>query len=612
MKKLILMCFSFGLAITVMAQDRVVTGKVTSADDGSALPGVNVVVKGSSNGTVTDADGVYKIGVPASGGVLVFSFIGMTTQEAEVGARSVIDLQMRTDVKQLQEVVVNAIGENVEKDKLGIASSTVSGGAVVQSGEAGLINGMAGKAAGVTITRNGGDPGAGAYIQLRGQSTITGDLQPLIVIDGMPMFNSTMGANNAANMVGGVQQQSRLNDLNPADIASMEVIKSAAGAALWGSRAANGVIVITTKKGKNSQGKVNVSYTGTVSFDQVNKMPELQTTYGQGAGGRYVSSGTGNNTTWGDVIADRPGGADPLPNTTLPNNAAYVQFPDGTIRGAIGSGTSAYTNPHGGKISKQTYDHTKDVFQTGHFVDHNVTLSSGNDRTQFYASYENLAQQGIVKLNSDYNKNVGRFNITTELTKKLHATFNVNYTNTRSNRIQQGSNTSGLLLGQLRTPGDFDNSQWIGDYHPVNGGVVLPGKQVSFRNPIGSGNPGYDNPVWTINKNRSFSVVNRFLGNFELAYDANDWLTLRGNAGLDTYADRRTDFIAAGSAAALSGSYTEQYVQESQFNINLYATARKTFSESFAGNLLVGFNYNNRQFNNVGASYQFYCTTRAS
>ncbi|HEV8512702.1 MAG TPA: carboxypeptidase-like regulatory domain-containing protein, partial [Cyclobacteriaceae bacterium] len=216
MKKLLLMCFSFGFAISIWAQDRMVTGKVTSTDDGSALPGVNVVVKGSTNGTVTDVGGEFKISVPASGGVLVFSFIGMTTQEMEIGARSVIDLQMKADVKQLQEVVVNAIGENVEKDKLGIAQTTVAGSAVVQSGEAGLINGMAGKAAGVVITRNGGDPGAGSYIQLRGQSTITGDLQPLIVIDGMPMYNVTMynsGSgtnNNTTNMVGGTQQQSRL------------------------------------------------------------------------------------------------------------------------------------------------------------------------------------------------------------------------------------------------------------------------------------------------------------------------------------------------------------------------------------------------------------------
>jgi len=624
------MCFLVGFAISVWAQDRMVTGKVTSADDGLALPGVNVVVKGSTNGTVTDATGEFKIGVPATGGVLVFSFIGMATQEVEIGARSVVDLQMKTDVKQLQEVVVNALGENVEKDKLGIAQTTVAGNAVVQSGETGLINGMAGKAAGVLITRNGGDPGAGSYIQLRGQSTITGDLQPLIVIDGMPMFNSTLGANtvatmgsNAANMVGGTQQQSRLNDLNPADIASMEVIKSAAGAALWGSRAANGVIVITTKKGKNSKGKVNVSYTGTVSIDQVNKMPELQTTFGQGSQGGFVY---GTSTSYGDLISNRSGGADTFITGTgqffdpssgndryAGTSYGYAVLPDGTKRYAIPSAGDLDSNGNplglnGGKNSKNTYDHTKDIFQTGHYVDHNIVLNSGNEKTQFYVSYENLAQQGIIKMNSDYNKNSGRVNITTEITKKLHATVMANYTNTRSNRIQQGSNTSGILLGMLRTPPDFDNSIFQGTFYPANGSPASFDRQLTFRSPLGKGafgtpgSPGYDNPVWTINKNHSFSVVNRFLGNFELTYDANDWLTLRGNAGLDSYTDRRTDYIHFGSASALTGQYGEQYVQESQFNVNLYATARKTFSESFAGNLLLGFNYNNRQFNNVGGS----------
>ncbi len=588
MKKFLLVCFSFGFVLSVWAQDRVVTGKVTSADDASSLPGVNVVVKGTTNGTVTDAEGNYKITVPASGGFLSFSFIGMASHEEEVGARSIIDVEMALDITQLQEVVVNAIGEGVAKDKLGIAQSTVTGSAIVQSGEVGVINGMAGKAAGVIITRNGGDPGAGSYIQLRGQSTITGDLQPLIVIDGMPMYNSSLGSNTA-----GVQQQSRLNDINPADIASMEIIKSAAGAALWGSRAANGVIVITTKKGKNTQGKFNISYSGTVSFDQVNKMPELQTTFGQGLSGRY---GFGSSASYGDPIAGRTGGTD-----TNTSSTAFVQFPDGSKRQAIGSGSA--TNIHGGKNSQTVYDHTKDVFQTGHYVDHGIQLSSGNEKTQFLASYQNLSQEGIIKLNSNYDKNVGRFNITTELTKKLHATVNMNYTNTRSNRIQQGSNTSGLLLGMLRTSPDFDNSQYIGDYHPAGGGVVVAGRQVSYRNPIGSSSsPGYDNPFWTINKNRSFSVVNRFLGNFELAYDVNDWLTLRANSGLDTYTDRRTDFIAYGSATNLTGSYTEQYVQESQFNTNLYANMRKKFSDSFSGNLLLGFNYNNRQYNNVGAN----------
>lgn len=593
MKKFLLFsCFSLCVVWGALAQDRTITGRVTSQDDGGSLPGVNVLLKGSTTGTVTDADGRFTLVVPPGGGTLVFSFIGMRTTEEVIGARDVVDIQLATEVSQLQEVVVNAIGENVAKDKLGIASATVTGTSVLQSGEAGLINGLAGKAPGVIITRSGGDPGAGSYIQLRGQSTITGDLQPLIVIDGMPMYNSSLGSN-----VGGVQQQSRLNDLNPADIESMEVIKSAAGAALWGSRAANGVIVITTKKGKNSRGKFNISYSGTLSFDEVNKMPDLQSTFGQGTAGRYKSTGTGNNLAYGDMISTRAGGTD-----TYINPGPFVVFPDGTTRYNIANGSTINSNQHGGKNSQSVYDHTKDVFQTGHFIDHNVTLSSGNERTQFYVSYENLDQQGIIKLNSDYKKNVGRFNITTELTSKLHATLNMNYTNVRSNRIQQGSNVSGLLLGMLRTPPDFDNSQYVGDYHPSLTGLVNPGVQITYRNPIGSGSPGYDNPFWTVNNNHSFSVVNRFLGNFELVYDWNDWLTIRANTGLDTYVDRRTDYIHYGSAAALTGSYTEQYVQESQFNTNLFANARKKFSDNFSGNILLGFNYNNRQFNNVGAS----------
>lgn len=590
MKKVVLMCVSLAFALGVWAQERTITGKVT-ADDGSTLPGVNVLVKGTSNGTVTDADGMFKITVPGTGGVLTFSFIGMMTQEQEIGARAVIDVQMVADAKQLQEVVVNAIGETRSKDKLGVAPATVNGAAMVQSGEANLVNGMAGKATGLTITRNGGDPGSGSYIQLRGQSTITGNLQPLIVIDGMPMNNDTFGADNSANQVGGTQQQSRLNDLNQADIANVEILKSAAAAALWGSRAANGVIVITTKRGKNSGGKVSVSYTGTVSFDQVNKMPELQTTFGQGSGGSF---NTASSASYGDIIAQRAGGND------TPTGSAYVQFPDGTTRYAIAPGTSG--SPHGGKNSKNVYDHTKDVFQTGHYIDHNISLTSGNDKTQFYVSYENMQQQGIIKVRSDYDKNVARLNVVTQVTPKLNIRASANFNNIRSNRAQQGSNTSGILLGELRTAPDFNNQLYYGTAYDASGNPTF-NKQITYRNPIGANSlPGYDNPLFTINKNTSFSVVNRFIGNVELNYDLTDWLSLKGNTGIDTYADRRTDYYDPQSAAFISGSYTEQIYQNSQFNTNLYANARKKFSDFFQGSMLLGFNYNNLQFNQVGAT----------
>ena len=589
MKKFLLAFWLTLIACVVQAQESTITGAVSSAEDGSPMPGVNIVLKGTTQGTVTDQEGKYSLMVPTTGGILIFSFIGMDTEEVEISGKSAVNVSMKIDVMQLEEVVVNAIGETRSEDKMGIAAATISGTSVTQSGETNLLNGLAGKAPGLIITRNGGDPGAGGYIQLRGQSTITGDLQPLIVIDGMPMFNSTLMMNATA----GTQQQSRLNDINPADIASIEVIKSAAGAALWGSRAANGVIVITTKRGKNTQGKLNASYTGTMSFDRVNKMPGLQMQFGQGSNGTFSA---GNSLSYGDLIASRPGGVDPAPAPGSP----YVQFADGSIRGAIGAGSAA--NPHGGKVSQDVYDHTNDIFQTGHSVEHGVNLSSGGERSQFYVSYSNLSQEGIIKRNSDYTKNSARVNISTIINDKLTATVNSSFTNVRSNRIQQGSNTSGLMLGSLRSAPDFNNEQYIGTAYDANGEATL-GKHISYRNPIGANaNPGYDNPFWTINKNKSLSVVNRFIGNFELNYDPADWLNFKANAGVDTYTDRQSDFANAQSQAFLGGSYQEQVFQESQWNANLYGTARKSFSDIFGGSILIGFNYNNRQFNRVGAT----------
>ncbi len=187
------------------------------------------------------------------------------------------------------------------------------------------------------------------------------------------------------------------------------------------------------------------------------------------------------------------------------------------------------------------------------------------------------------------------------LTDRLQASANVTYSGIRSNRIQQGSNLGGIFLGGLRTPPDFNNEPVEGTYYDANG-VPFPNRQVSFRNTNGSStNPGFDNPLWTIGHNKSYSSVNRFLGNIELNYELTDWLSLKGNVGVDSYSDRRTDFVNAQSAITLGGSYREQYIVESQWNTNLYATAKKRFSEQFGGGIVLGFNYNSRNFNNLGA-----------
>ena len=594
MKKFLLLCFSLVFVLSAWAQERVITGRVSSSDDGSALPGVNVVVKGTTNGTVTDADGKYSLSVPSLNAVIVFSFIGLRTNEIAVGERAIVDVQLALDVTQLNEVVVTALGEKVERDKFASSVSTVQGTNVARSGETGVLQGLSGKTAGVLITRSGGDPGSGAYIQIRGQNTINGNAQPLFIVDGVPVNNSNeYGLTGSANSI---NAQSRINDINPEDIASMEVLKGASAAALWGTRAANGVIIITTKKGSDTKGKVNISFKSTLSFDEVNKIHDLQRTYGGGTYGHYIQ---GNRETWGDKISDRTGGLD-----TPISGAGFVTFPDGSTRYPIASGTSgnaALPNwagtgaaAHGGKNSRDTYDHRYDAFQTGHFSDNNLTISGGNQRTTFLVSYSNLDQQGIVKSFSDYSRNSARVNVASQFTDWFKVSATAAYVNTFSTRAQSGDNLDGLMLGGLRTSPDFDNTQYVGDYTTASG-LILPNRHVSFRNPLGKNSgPRYSNPLWNIHNNKNTTNVDRIIGNLEMVIDPLSWLNITGRVGIDNFTDRNKETFPLYSASYPTGFHQLNVTTETQFNSDLFIRAQKQFNTNFSGNLLVGVNYNDR------------------
>ncbi len=597
MKKFLLLCFSFVFVLSsVWAQERVISGTVTSAEDGSTLPGVNVVVKGTTNGTVTDSGGSYKLTVPGSGGTLVFSFIGLQTQELAIGDRSVVNISLAQDVTQLSEIIVTALGIKVDKDKFASSVSTVQGGNVARSGETGLLQGLSGKAAGVQITKSGGDPGAGAYIQIRGQNTINGNAQPLFIVDGVPISNSNeYGQTGAANSI---NAQSRANDINPDDIASMEVLKGASAAALWGTRAANGVIIITTKKGKDTNGKVNIDFKSTVSFDKVNKIHELQTTYGGGTDGHYRQ---GNRETWGDKIADRTGGTDSfITDPAAPGYNGFVTFSDGSKRYAIAPGTGvSYSGTgaaaHGGKNSQDVWDHRYDAFQTGHFLDNNLQISGGNARTNFMISYSNLNQEGVVKSFSDYKRNSARVNVSSQFTDWFRASANVAYVNSFSTRAQGGDNVDGLLLGGLRTSPDFNNNYYQGDYTTTSG-AILPDRHVSFRNPLGKNfGPSYSNPLWNIHNNKNTTSVDRIIGNLELAVDPTDWLNITGRAGVDNFTDHNNETFPQKSASYNTGFMQRNVNSESQFNADIFARASKSFGDKFNLNLLIGANFNDRK-----------------
>jgi TonB-linked SusC/RagA family outer membrane protein len=611
------------MACSLYAQQRTITGKVTSGDDGSTLPGVNVVVKGTTNGTVTDSNGQYSLTVASSDGSLVFSFIGFTTQEAAIGDRSVIDMSLSTDVTQLSEVVVTALGIEVSKDRLGSATSKVSGNAVKNSGEANLINGLAGKAAGVYINRSTGDPGAGSYIQIRGQSSITSSVQPLIVVDGVPIYNTSMAmsAGGANNTTGGVAQQSRLNDINPSDIESVEVLKGASASALWGSRAANGVIMITTKKGSSAAGKINVSYNGSYSTDDILVKHPMQRSWGQGASGYYYTNALGDGLfgspaglpyAFGDKIADRTGGADAVvSDPTDPRYVGYFQTPDGTKIYPIGtSDFDPAGNVHGGKNSKETYDQYNPIFGTGHYWDHNVSLSGGDKQGNFYLSIGDMNQQGIVKNNSDYHRTTIKLNAEKSFSSIVKLSTNITYSRIVSNRIQQGSNVNGLFLGALRTAPDFDNTYYTGTYYSPSG-LASINRQRSYRNQIGRrADPSYDNPTWVMNNNKDKSEVDRFIASTQLDVNATDWLTLTARIGVDHYSDRRQTFFPVNSAGANNaGALTLLTPRETQFNADFFARGNWTLSNNFTLGALIGANANQRTSDNIGATTNSFTIT---
>jgi TonB-linked SusC/RagA family outer membrane protein len=574
------------------AQERTVTGKVTSAEEGTPIPGVNVTVKGvTPNGTVTDADGKYAIQITDSKASLVFSFVGLKTQEVVVGDRSIVDIQLSLDVHELSEVVVSALGLELKRDEVGTATSQITGNAVARSGEATLINGLSGKASGVNIVRSSGDPGAGSYIQIRGQSTITGNLQPLIILDGMPISNSTLG-----NSTDGVVQQSRLNDLNPDDIESLEILKGASAAALWGTRAANGVIVIKTKRGSSQKGKINISFKSTYSVDKIYLTHDLTKNWSGGTLMQYRFTPP-SGLSWGDYIPGRSGG----PDTEI-KTGAYFEAADGTRFYPIANGTAA--SPHGGKNSRQTYDYRDYLFKTGSYWDNSVSLSGGDADGNFFLSISNISQDGIIVRNSNYDKTTFRVNAMKKLSNLFRISSNFNYSRVTSDRVQMGSNTSGLYLGGLRTSPDFNSNYYIGKYVDANG-VVFANRQRAYRNPIGASTRSvYDNPLYTIDYNQSRSEVDRFIAGMELTASPKAWLDITARVGLDNYADRRKDFFDPLSSTIPNGRLTLQTVRETQFNADIFGTARAIINQDLTLNSVLGMNFNARQFDNVGGTAQ--------
>ena len=588
------MIFVFSFFLGLMNAQSSIEGSVTDSN-GSPLAGANVVLDGTSVGAASGADGTYQINIP-SGTVegqtvtLVTSYIGYKSQSANVDVPTsgtvTMNFSLEVDAIGLQAISVTALGFEANRDQQGSTSSSIDAGDMARSGESLLANSLAAKASNVIVNPSAGDPGASTSIKIRGANTISGSNQPLIIVDGMPINNSTTygGGNNiTGGRTGGATQQSRINDVNANDIASVEVLKGASAAALWGSRAANGVIVIKTKDG--STGKMKMSYKRTESFDEIHERIPMQDTYGQGRNGSpYTSKGAyaAYAESWGDKIADRKGGAD-----VVDADGAYWVDEDGTFK--------AYKIIE--KNSTETYVNKNwdAVFTTGRFTQDDFQVSGGDATKTYLFSYGRLRQDGIIR-GSFYDRDNFRLNTKFKLSDKVTMNSKAGYTYSNSNRIQQSSNTAGLMLGLLRTAPDFDNTYYKGSYY--SNGVEYKKRHRSYRKYYGnSTNPTYNNPLWTVNEQESLTNVNRLMMSNEMNYTPREGTDVVLRAGIDTYTDNRDWFFPMGSAGdRVGGVFAQDVITNKETNYDLIGRHNLKLSDDLSMVATLGYNWNDRNY----------------
>ena len=551
-------------------------------ENGGPLPGANVVIENTSTGVSTDFDGNFTINAN-SGQVLVISYIGYNSEYITVGNQDSITVSLQLD-NELEEVVVTALGFAAVWDQQGSTSSVIATEDVIRSAEPTVVNALSGKASGVRITRSNGDPGAGSTIRIRGANTIDGSIQPLIIVDGVPMDNTTSyaGGNNITGSNGGVTQGSRLNDINPNDIESVQVLKGASAGALYGSKAANGVVVITTKKG--SRGEAKITFKSSYSFDEISERIEMQDTWGQGRSGVF---GTNRAESWGDWIPGRSGSMDTY------KSGAFFTAENGTVYKAIDD-----------KNSTQTYvdENFDSVFGTGHALQNDLTISGGGDNSTYFFSLGHLDQDGMIK-NATYERTNARLNYEAKLNDKITLSSKMAYTFTKSNRIQQSSNVSGLMLGLLRTPPDFDGRDYKGTY-TSSGGTEYVNRGRSYRKPIGqSSNQSYTNPLWTVNEQTSLTKVNRITVTPQLTIKPTNWFSIITRGNVDVADDKRTYFFPVGDASSrANGQFQEDVLDIRNSSLDIIGKANFDLADNINLTATAGWSYNDRKYNRISGN----------
>ena len=580
---------------SLYSADRVITGKVTS-EKGDPLVGVTISVKGTALGTVSKAGGVYTVKVPSSADYLVFRFVGMKTKEVKIGDEDVINVVMSEDAVKTEEVVVTAIGMEREKKSLGYSIEEFKSSQIEKSKTTNLVTSMEGKVAGVNIVKTTGAPGGAAFITIRGISSLTGNNQPLFVVDGVPIDNSQSYSGNpddgSNNLLFGVAYSNRAIDLNPEDIESMTILKGPAATALYGIRAASGVIMITTKKGSVVGGTgINVNAGFNYSLETVNKLPELQDKYVQGAPNEWFDGSPGY--TWLGPETRWPLSWGPRADTLYWDGQDYKYDKNGHIVGQSDANAAKKFVP---------YDNVNDFFRTGKRTNTFMNMSGANEFGSFYLSVaDDKTIEGVIP-RSNFERTSIRLNADAKIASFLKASANLNYIKSGGRRIQQGSNLSGVMLGLLRTPISFDNSNGYGPEGAYNeeAYMFLPQRtQRTFRGETGDGKARYDNPFWTVNMNPFTDNVNRFIGSLQLDVFFNEHWSFMTRIGLDHYSDVREQIFAVGSNEYLSGHLENHEIFSSDMNWDNILKIDYDLSRNWNMKLNIGEN----MFQSIGQSF---------
>lgn len=556
------------------AQEKTITGTVTDQSD-LPLPGVNILVQGTTNGTQTDFDGNYSIEAE-EGQILMFTYIGQAEVTQTVGAGNTIDVQMEEDAQALDEVVVTALGIEREKKSLGYATQEIDGDQVSDVPVTNFVNSLSGKVAGVSI-KNSGTLGGSSNVVIRGSSSLTGNNQALFIIDGTPIGNATDNTTDQRTGRGGYDYGNAAQDINPANIASINVLKGAAATALYGARAANGAIIIETKKGSKGKGiGVSISSTVTTSTADRKTLPKYQQEYGAGYGAYYESDdgyfalfdvdgdGIAEETTPFTEDASFGGRFDP--NRLIYQwNSIYPQL-------------DTYLQPQPWTAGKHT---PNDIWRMGVTSITNIGIDGGTERSSFRLSANHLNSEGALP-NSLIKRNSLMFSSTHDFTDKLSAAANINYMRTDGQGRYGTGYDAQNVMQSFRQWWQVNN-----DLYELRDAYFATGENITWNSnsPENLSPIYFDNPYWALFENYQSDNRNRYFGNVNLNYKFNDVFNLLGRFSFDTYDEIREERKNVGSVDV--SRYRRFNNRVSEFNYDLILGFNKNLAEelNFEGNI---------------------------